>query len=165
MDMGTQNIVADHDFNFLAVIDFGFAQTAPWQVNHYPMPFPLLSSDVEIDVILKDLNHIAHNNMFRQAAARNLYRQKFQDAEQELQKKGRPLQRSTAHLLDGAASRIYACLEMLGRFGDMDKDLTHEMVRLAYGLDPEMTKRYLEKVKSRMEGALIFSAPTYQNVG
>ena len=89
--MGTQNIVVDNGFNFLAIIDLEFAQTAPWQVNHYPMPFPLLSSDAEIDEILKDPNHIAYNNTSRQATARNLYRQKFQDAEQELQKKGRLL--------------------------------------------------------------------------
>lgn len=63
MDMGTQNIVVD-EFNFLAIIDVEFAQTAPWQANHYPMPFPLLSSDVEIDEILKDPNQIVYKNMF-----------------------------------------------------------------------------------------------------
>lgn len=59
MDVGTQNILVDDEFNFRAVIDWEFAQTAPWQVNHYPMPFPLLPSDAEIDEILKDPNHIA----------------------------------------------------------------------------------------------------------
>lgn len=39
MDLGMQNILVDDDFNFLAIIDWEFAQTAPWQVNHYPMPF------------------------------------------------------------------------------------------------------------------------------
>jgi hypothetical protein len=40
MDMGTQNILVDEDFNFLAIIYWEFAQSAPWEVNHYPMPFP-----------------------------------------------------------------------------------------------------------------------------
>lgn len=39
MDLGTQNIIVDDDLNFLAVIDWEFAQTAPWQVNYYPMHF------------------------------------------------------------------------------------------------------------------------------
>jgi aminoglycoside phosphotransferase (APT) family kinase protein len=29
MDLGTQNIIVDNDFNFLAIIDWEFAQTAP----------------------------------------------------------------------------------------------------------------------------------------
>jgi len=36
MDMGIQNILVDDDFNFVAVIDWELAQTAPWEVNHYP---------------------------------------------------------------------------------------------------------------------------------
>jgi hypothetical protein len=36
MDMGTQNILVDDEFNFLAIIDWEFAQTAPVQVNHFP---------------------------------------------------------------------------------------------------------------------------------
>lgn len=61
MDLGTQNILIDEAFNFLAIIDWEFAQTAPWQVNHYPMPFPLTSSD--IDDILKDPEHMAFGNV------------------------------------------------------------------------------------------------------
>jgi hypothetical protein len=47
MDLGTQNILVDDRFSFRAIIDCEFAQTAPWQVNHYPMPFPLVGSDTE----------------------------------------------------------------------------------------------------------------------
>jgi hypothetical protein len=165
MDMGTQNILVDEEFNFRAVIDWEFAQTAPCQVNHYPMPFPLLPSDAEIDEILKDPNHIAYNNTTRQAAARDLYRQMFQDAEDQLQRKGRPLQSSVARISDGAASRIYGCFERMGRLRGMDKILTHEMVRLAHGFNREMTNQYLEKAKSKIKGALIFSPPTWPNVG
>lgn len=82
MDLGTQNILIDENFNFLAIIDWEFAQTAPWQVNHYLMPFPLLQSDKEITEILQCPSHLAHNNVRRQQAARNLYKQSFQDAEE-----------------------------------------------------------------------------------
>lgn len=148
MDMGTQNILVDDHFNFLAVIDWEFAQTAPWQVNHYPMPFPLTSSDATIDEILKDPDHIAHDNISRQTAAQKLYRGKFQAAERELEKQGRPLLKSIADLLDREASRIYACFEDLGGFGNVDKELTYEMVRLAYGFDPGAIKHYLAKLKA-----------------
>ncbi|KAI0541787.1 hypothetical protein GGR58DRAFT_454961 [Xylaria digitata] len=70
MDLGTQNILVDKDFNFIAVIDWEFAQTAPWQVIHYPMPFPLLGPDEEI---LRDPSHIAYRNVSRQDAARRIY--------------------------------------------------------------------------------------------
>lgn len=66
MDLGTQNILVDEHFNFVAIIDWEFAQTVPWQVIHYPMPFPLLSPTEDI---LRDPNHIAYSNVCRQDAA------------------------------------------------------------------------------------------------
>lgn len=88
MDLGTQNILVDDKFNFRAVIDWEFAQTAPWQVNHYPMPFPLVESDTEIKGILQDPDHPAYGNASRQESARRLYAKKFRDPEVELRKKG-----------------------------------------------------------------------------
>jgi hypothetical protein len=32
----------------LGIIDWEFTQTALWQVNHYPMPFPLVGPDENI---------------------------------------------------------------------------------------------------------------------
>jgi hypothetical protein len=93
-------------------------------------------------------------------AARNLYREKFQEAEEDLRKKGKPLQRSIADLLEGAASRIYGCFERLGRDEDSDEGLIHEMVRLAYGFDPERTKQHLDNLKSQMGDTLISLADT-----
>jgi hypothetical protein len=60
MDMGTQNILVDQEFNFLAIIDWEFAQSAPLEVNHYPMPFPLVFSNAKIENILRnpDMLHI-----------------------------------------------------------------------------------------------------------
>jgi len=47
MDMGMHNILVDEDFNFLAIIDWDFTQSAPVEVNSYPMPFPLVFSDAK----------------------------------------------------------------------------------------------------------------------
>ncbi|MBE3048928.1 phosphotransferase [Candidatus Bathyarchaeota archaeon] len=88
MDLGTQNILVDDELNFLAIIDWEFAQTAPWAVNHYPMPFPLLKSDGEIRDILRDPEHLAHRNVSRQESARKLYVQGFRDAEAGLRGRG-----------------------------------------------------------------------------
>lgn len=59
MDFGTQNIIVDDDFNFLATIDWEFAQAAPWHVNHYPMLFPPLGSQERTESILADPSHLA----------------------------------------------------------------------------------------------------------
>lgn len=152
MDMGTQNILVDQHFNFLAIIDWEFAQTAPWEVIHYPMPFPLIFADAKTDCILQNPDHIAYGNVSRQVVARKMYQQKFRDAEQALESRGRPLQKSIADVLDGAASRIYAILEKFGVFEGMEEELTYEMVRLAYGFDREETKRYLNEMEAKMKG-------------
>ncbi|RDL40602.1 Uncharacterized protein BP5553_00581 [Venustampulla echinocandica] len=152
MDMGMQNILVDQDFNFFAIIDWEFAQTAPWEVNHYPMPFPLISPDAETECILHDPDHIAHHNVSRQVAARSLYRQKFRDAEQALDSRGRSLRKSIADTLDGPASRIYAILGKPDVFDGMEEELTYEMVRLAYGFDDEEVKEYLHKMDAKMMG-------------
>ncbi|KAF4510955.1 hypothetical protein G6O67_002799 [Ophiocordyceps sinensis] len=97
MDLGTQNIIVDDDFNFLAIIDWEFAQTAPWQVYHYPMPFPLLWPDLNIKDALHDPRHVAHKNVSRQNFARQLYSDKFRDAERMQRKEGRTTPRTDIH--------------------------------------------------------------------
>lgn len=152
MDLGTQNILVDDNFNFLAIIDWEFAQTAPWPVNYYPMPFPLTDSDVEIQAILQDPTHLAHENVSRQEAARKLYTQKFREAETELREQGRALTGSFSNVLDGPASRTYACFSRLGRMPAADEQLVREMVRLAFGdgLSSDETERYLQGIKAKM---------------
>lgn len=81
MDLGMQNIIVDDDFNFLALIDWEFIQTAPWHVNHYPMPFSLLWPDRKIKNALDDRTHIAHRNILKQHSSRGLYWPKFREAE------------------------------------------------------------------------------------
>lgn len=149
MDLGTQNVIVDNDFNFLAVIDWEFAQTAPWPVNHYPMPFPLLWSDERIQNILNDPDHLAHTNVSKQAAARQLYSKKFQEAAAKLARKGLSLGDRFPEVLQGAASRVYACFSRLGCVSEQDEGLVNEMARLAFGFDAGRTKQYLEELSSK----------------
>ncbi|KAF2498506.1 hypothetical protein BU16DRAFT_570967 [Lophium mytilinum] len=151
MDMGTQNILVDDAFNFLAVIDWEFAQSAPVEVNHYPMPFPLISSDAEIEQILSSPGGVAHRNVQRHVKARASYRHSFEAAEEALAGKGRPLQRSIAETLDGPASRIYAALEKIAVFDGMGEELTREMVRLGFRLIGEDADEYVERMKTTMK--------------
>ena len=140
MDLGMQNILADDQSNFLAVIDWEFAQTAPWQVNHYAMPFPLLWPDERINSILNDPHHLAHENISRQALSRQLYRGQFQDAEARLYQEGLHLGGGFTEALESAASRIRACFCRLGNSSDQDEGLVCEMVRLAFESDAETVR-------------------------
>ncbi|KAL8296094.1 hypothetical protein RB601_003649 [Gaeumannomyces tritici] len=152
MVLGTQNILVDDNFNFLAVIDWEFAQTAPWQVNHYPFPFPLLRSDESIREALEDPGHVAHKNVAKQAAARAMYVHKFQDAESRVRREGRALagQGSFAKVLDGEASRIYACFTRLQGSWEQDADRVYEMVKLAFGYDADSAERYLREMDVKL---------------
>ncbi|KAI0403040.1 hypothetical protein F4802DRAFT_329819 [Xylaria palmicola] len=146
MDLGAQNILVDGDFDLVAVIDWEFAQTAPWQVVRYPMPFPLLGPDEDI---LRDPSHPAHGNVSRQDAARRLYRRGFRDAEGGLAAHGQPLGGSFAAALDGPASRIYACFTNLGRMPTADAGLMCEMARLAFGLNPQEAEAYVREIERK----------------
>ncbi|CRK32678.1 hypothetical protein BN1723_016301 [Verticillium longisporum] len=146
MDLGTQNIIVDDKFNFLCLIDWEFAQAAPWQVNHYPMPFPLVWPDEKIKSALDDPRHVAHRNMLRQDFARKLYSEKFREAEFVLRAEGRYLERTFAEVLESPASRIYACFTKLQSSPGKDASHVREMVRLAFGLDNAGTDQYLEGI-------------------
>ncbi|KAK4141814.1 uncharacterized protein C8A04DRAFT_13778 [Dichotomopilus funicola] len=145
MDLGTQNILVDDSFNFVAIIDWESAQTAPWQVNHYPLPFPLLGSDIED--ILRDPSHLAYRNVLKQDVSRQMYRQKFQEAKRKVEKEGRPLQGSFADTLNSPAARIYACFNNLGRSPEADKGLLHEMVCRAFGWDADRVEQCLLEIE------------------
>ncbi|KAK7923671.1 hypothetical protein PG985_007742 [Apiospora marii] len=147
MDLGLQNIIVDDNYNFLAVIDWEFAQTAPWQVNYYPFPFPLLWSDEKTQAALDDPAHLAHWNASRQHAAQQLYSQKFRAAEDVLRTEGRHLDGSFCQELDSPASRVWHCFTRLECDLGQEEDLVREMVRLAFGLDKEGTDQYLERLR------------------
>ncbi|KAK3943052.1 hypothetical protein QBC46DRAFT_378825 [Diplogelasinospora grovesii] len=145
MDMGMQNLLVDDDFEILAVIDWEMAQSAPWEVIHYPMPFPLISSDEETAAILQDPSHLAHRNVSRQVAARKMYRDKFKEAEEAY-----PLPVSIAEILDGSGSRIYGVAEKIGVWKGREEELTYELVRLAYGLVGPEADQHLERLEAEM---------------
>lgn len=150
MDLGTQNILVDDDFNFVAIIDWEFAHVAPWQVHHYPMPFTITWPDEKIKAAVQDSSHIAHKNITQQEAGRRMYVQKFKDAEENLRKQGKLVAQSIADILDSPASRIYGIYCKLGDQPETNATLVSEMVRLAYGLDAEGTRMYLQEVQCRI---------------
>jgi hypothetical protein len=145
MDLGPQNILVDDNFNFMAIIDWEFAQTAPWQINRYPMPFPLLGLDIED--ILNSPGHLAYNNVKRQDESRKMYIKMFQEAELNLRAEGRPLIGSFVEVLQSPASRVYACFANLGRLPQADNDLIYQMVRLAFGYQGEEAAQYVQDIK------------------
>ncbi|UKZ76491.1 hypothetical protein TrVFT333_004197 [Trichoderma virens FT-333] len=151
MDMGMQNILVDDEYNFVAIIDWEFAQSAPWEVNHYPMPIPLISSDRETAEFLHDTKHIAHRNTARQVGARLLYRQQFEEAERALERRGNPLRRSIADVLEGKASRICGVAGKIGIFDGMEEELTYELVRLGYGLTGSEAEEHVRMVEEEMQ--------------
>lgn len=148
IDMGTQNILVDDEYNFPAIIDWEFARTAPVQVNHYPMLFTQLFSDARVKEILKDPNYIAHRNIARQCATRELCRRKFHQAEEELRDQGRIVHSSIADELDRPASRIFSMLESLDRFDA--EELTYEMVRIAFGFEGDDARHYVKEMEVKM---------------
>lgn len=152
MDLRAQNIIVDDDFNFLGIIDWEFTQTAPWQVNYYPMPFTVLSPDSKIQTALNDPTHIAHKATVKQHSTQRLYSQKFREAEIKLRREGL-LEGTFAEVLEGSASKIYACFDKLGRTPEQDPDYVREMVRQAFGYDDEGTDRYLETMASRISSS------------
>ncbi len=145
MDLGTQNVRFDDEFNFIAIIDWEFAQTAPWQVNRYPMPFPLVGLDVE--GILRDPSHLAYRNVLRQDSSRRIYSQKFQETERELEEEGRALGGSFSDTLNDPASRIYAFFTNLGRLPQADEGLVRKMPCLAFGLDRNEVEEYVRQIE------------------
>jgi hypothetical protein len=149
MDLGTQNILVDDEFNFLAIIDWEFAQTAPWSAHHYPMAFPLAEPDAEIEGILNDPDHLAHKAVSRQESARRLYVQMFRAAETKLREEDRNFESSYADVLNGPPSRVFACFTRLGRLSVADERLVREMVRLAFDFDGGKTGEYLDKMRDR----------------
>ncbi|KAK3345772.1 hypothetical protein B0H65DRAFT_213576 [Neurospora tetraspora] len=161
MDLGIQNILVSTSpdsssgstYDFLAVIDWEMAQSAPWEVFYYPVPFPLLSSQQE-SLILRDEKHPEYDKTVKKQKARDLYRQKFREAEEKLEAEGRPLPASIAGVLEGSkASRCFGVVEKLGVFKGVESELVRELVRLGYGEEgKEMRKGEVEgwlKVKRR----------------
>ncbi|KAK5998899.1 hypothetical protein PT974_01283 [Cladobotryum mycophilum] len=150
MDLGMQNVLVDDEYNFLAVIDWEFAQTAPWQVNHFPMPFTILWPEKKIQSILDDPENRAYKYISKHASARELYTQKFLETERKLCEEGRPLGGSFAEAVESPASKIFARLTRLQCVPEEDKVQVQEMVRLAFGFVGEEADQYLKSVERKL---------------
>lgn len=71
-----------------------------------------------------------------------MYKRGLKLAEDELEKGGKVFQKRISDVLDSPASRIFACFSALGDLhGVGDKMLVLEMLRLAFGLDPERDRK------------------------
>lgn len=150
MDLGIQNILVsttssnpsssrNSSYDFLAVIDWEMAQSAPWEVFCYTVPFPLLSSQQESS-ILRDEKHPEYDKTVKKQKARELYCKKFREAEQKLEAEGRPLPMSIADVLEGSrASRCFGAVEKLGVFEGMEGELVRELVRMGYAEEGKET--------------------------
>jgi hypothetical protein len=155
MDMGIQNLLVNNNDDtptIIAVIDWEMAQSAPWEVFHYPMPFPLLMADEQIGKILADTEHVAHRNTVKQDKTRELHRARFTDAEKTLADGGRPLLFSIAAVLAQDSSRVYGIAEKVGVFEGMEEMLTRELVRLGYGLEGKAVERKMKELEREMRG-------------
>ncbi|KAF6805415.1 hypothetical protein CSOJ01_09490 [Colletotrichum sojae] len=108
------------------------------------MPFPLLGLDIED--LLKDPDHLACPNVSRQKRGRDLYVEKFREAESRLEAEGRPLPGTFSETLTGPASRIYACFTYLGRVPSVDRELTCDMARMAFGYDRDQAENYVRSI-------------------
>lgn len=146
MDMGTQNILVDAQYNLVAVIDWEFAQTAPWQTFDYPMPFPLRESDPAIESTLAQPESMGHKNAVRQAATRKLYRDGFKRAEDMIEQSGSPLRVSLADALDSPAVRVYTLFSILGRQPEDDERCVRTMLDVAYGWPKARVDEYLKSL-------------------
>ncbi|KAG8673685.1 hypothetical protein FPOAC2_07142 [Fusarium poae] len=147
MDLHVGNILVDDDLNFMAIIDWEFAQTAPWQVTSYPRLFQLRPSDDTLEKVLNDPKHIRYKDAKLQDDARQLYSEKFDEAAAKYGGGSNPYG-SYTEVLNGAASRIYEAFMELGHVPEQDQHLIDEMVLLAFGVD-DGTNWYLKNLDNR----------------
>jgi hypothetical protein len=138
MDLCPENILVDDHFNIIGVIDWEFAQSAPWQVNHYPYPFPLLDA-IGDEILLHNPTHHAYEAELQREVARDLYRDGFDAADGH---------GTFSKVLESRASRIFACYQHLGGLPHDDSHYIHEMVRLAFGMeDMGLRERYIRQLE------------------
>ncbi len=145
MDLEPQNILVDSNFNVVAIIDWEFAQFAPWQTNRFPIPFPLLGLD--IDDILRDPTHLAYKNVLPQRTSQALYLDRFRQAESEVRAQVKLGDKAFSDILHGRASRIYACFTHLGWLPIADAGLVRQTIRLAFGLQEEDAEEYIRDLE------------------
>lgn len=155
MDIGTQNLLVDAEYNIVGVVDWEMAQTAPWAAHHYQYPFPPADDPADMAAALGDPDHPAHVGYSRIHALQRLYCCKFAEAEAALREEGTPLAMSVAEVLDSDASRAYFMMERHGVDGPVwDEVFARALVRIAYGLDEEGVREYIDCKEAEMEAEL-----------
>ena len=149
LDMGTQNLLMDDEYNIVAIIDWEMAQTAPWEINYYQWPFPPM--DRKDDVNWDSLGPVARSNTQRTFDSQDFYRRKFAQAEIELRNQGRPLAVSISNILDSDESRTYFMMERHGVDGpDADETYLKEAVKMAFGYGDQEVESYLRRKASEI---------------
>ncbi|KAF6804847.1 hypothetical protein CMUS01_14754 [Colletotrichum musicola] len=129
MDLSPHNILVDEELNFVAITGWGRAQTAPWQVNHFPEPFHLR------DTVGEDPWHDLYPNVSWQERARVMYIQKFREAEIRQMEKGVFLGGSFAESIPGVGGRIFGCFKHLCRAKSVEWDVVRDLARWRVGRD------------------------------
>lgn len=157
MDLGTQNLLVDEEFNIIAVIDWEFAQSAPIDTNYFPMPFPLkIVGDSDV-TILADPNHLAYENVSKQAATRDLYLRKLEEAETTLAAQGKPLPHSIAAALKRKASKLLYVMEKFSEWEGLEEELIFKMIKLSYELEGYDTRQYFNRMLDDMNASILTS--------
>ena len=153
MDLDTHNFLIDGAYNIIAVIDWEFAQSAPWHEYTYPILFAPFG-DVfgeSVETILRLPTQIRCGNVSRQAVTRQLYRKGFDDAERDLHSHGKDIRVSISRLLDSKGARIKRLAGILEHIDLMYVErCTLEMIRIAYELDEKDSETYLHNMHQEM---------------
>nr|POE93277.1 hypothetical protein CFP56_19289 [Quercus suber] len=146
MDLGAHNILVDGNYSIIAVIDWEFAQSAPWQEHTYPKLFAPLANVFEESnkAILCDPAHVDYRSASLQEATRQRFRKGFDNAERELRTQGRNIGRSISTSLGSKGARIRTLASMLQHVDPVYvEQCTVEMIKIAYELNEEDAKKHL----------------------
>ena len=146
MDLGAHNILIDDDYNFLAVVGWEFAQTAPWQGNYYPAPLPLLRPDAPYEGSAQTIpRSFTHEEFTSQ-----LYAQKLREVERSFRQRGRELPYTFLEVVHSPASQVFARFCRLGIDPAQDEIFVKEMVQIAFKFNDKDTYEYLTDLENRV---------------
>lgn len=153
MDLDTHNFLVDEAYNIIAVIDWEFAQSAPWHEHTYPIlfaPFGNVFGQSD-EAILCLPAQVRCGNVSLQEVTRQLYKKGFDDAERELHTHGRDIRVSISTLLDSKGARIKTLAGILEHIDLMYVErCTLEMIRIAYEIDERDSEKYLRSMDQEM---------------
>ena len=153
MDLDTHNFLVDRAYNIIAVIDWEFAQSAPWHEHTYPMlfaPFGNVFGESD-EAILRLPAQLRCGNVSLQEVTRQLYKKGFEDAERELHTHGRDIRVPISTLLGSKGARIKTLAGILEHIDLMYvEQCTLEMIRIVYEIDERDSEKYLRSMDQKM---------------